>query len=90
MCVCINIERERENKTTVQTCHGLKQVFIQIFALKEGFFKFWFANAVPMAANIYIYIGTAVSDSTKRKEDFFSSGLLCVCVITAKNGGNWL
>ena len=46
-------EREtRENKTTVQTCHGLKQVLIQIFALQESFFKAWFANAVPMAATI--------------------------------------
>ena len=45
-------ERERENKTTVQTCHGLKQVLTQIFALQEGFFKAWFASAVPMAATI--------------------------------------
>ena len=31
---------------------GLKQVLIQIFALQEGFFKAWFASAVPMAATI--------------------------------------
>ena len=49
-------ERERENKTTVQTCPGLKQVLIQIFALQDSLFKAWFANVVPMAATIYLFL----------------------------------